>query len=75
MFAASPAFIPRNHLVQRAIEDGERGDFAFFIRLLARVEQPLAWDEADQDLALPAAPQERDIAGPFGGLTRDLPAP
>jgi uncharacterized protein YdiU (UPF0061 family) len=59
MFAASPAFIPRNHLVQRAIDDGEGGDFVFFRRLLARLEDPLRWDESDRDLALPAAPEER----------------
>jgi uncharacterized protein YdiU (UPF0061 family) len=59
MFAASPAFIPRNHLVQRALTEGDAGDFAFFRRLLARVTNPSSFEPDDTDLALPAAPDER----------------
>ena len=59
MYAANPAFIPRNHLVQRAITDGDGGDFQFFHRLLERVTRPRVYDTADAELALPATPQER----------------
>ncbi|MEL7044873.1 MAG: protein adenylyltransferase SelO family protein, partial [Pseudomonadota bacterium] len=58
MFAASPAFIPRNHLIQRAIEDGEEGDFNLFHRLVERLAEPARYDPADRELALPATPQE-----------------
>ncbi|WP_439100793.1 protein adenylyltransferase SelO [Congregibacter sp.] len=59
MFAANPAFIPRNHLVQRAIEDGEKGDFALFHRLVERLADAADYRAEDSDLALPAEPQER----------------
>ncbi|WOJ92182.1 YdiU family protein [Congregibacter variabilis] len=59
MFAASPAFIPRNHLIQRAIEDGENGDYALFHRLVARLADSVSYSSIDHDLALPAKPQER----------------
>jgi uncharacterized protein YdiU (UPF0061 family) len=58
-FVLSPAFIPRNHLVQRAIEDGERGDFALFHRLAERLNRPHSYEDADRDLAVPAAPREQ----------------
>ncbi|MFT4766957.1 MAG: hypothetical protein ACI8RN_000081 [Glaciecola sp.] len=59
MFAASPAFIPRNHLIQRAIEDGESGDYALFHRLVERLAHSTSYAGDDSDLALPAKPQER----------------
>lgn len=57
--AASPAFIPRNHLIQRAITDGESGDYGFFHRLVERLANPAHYDPRDRDLALPAAPSEQ----------------
>lgn len=59
MFIASPAFIPRNHLVQRAITDGENGDFALFQRLAERLATPSTYNAEDHDLAQPATAQER----------------
>jgi uncharacterized protein YdiU (UPF0061 family) len=59
MVAANPVFIPRNHLVQRAISEAEDGDFSFFHRLAERVVRPCAWDPADRELAEPAAPEQR----------------
>jgi len=59
MFALNPAFIPRNHLVQRALTDADGGDFAFFHYLLERLQRPLHYDDGDAELALPAAPEER----------------
>jgi uncharacterized protein YdiU (UPF0061 family) len=58
MFRESPAFIPRNHLIQRAITDAEGGDFSLFHRLVERLAEPSRYDAADRDLALPATPQE-----------------
>lgn len=58
MLTASPVFIPRNHLIQRAITDAEGGDFAFFHRLVDRLADPTTYDPADRDLAIPATPQE-----------------
>ena len=58
MLRASPAFIARNHLVQRAIAEGEEGDFSFFHRLVNRLAEPCQYDDADRDLALPAKPDE-----------------
>lgn len=57
--AASPAFIPRNHLIQRAISAGEGGDYALFHRLVERLASPAHYQGADRELALPAAPGER----------------
>ncbi|MFK7831609.1 MAG: YdiU family protein [Congregibacter sp.] len=59
MFLANPAFIPRNHLIQRAIEQGTEGDFSLFHRLTERLGRPGDYDSADRDLALPAKPEER----------------
>ncbi|MFK8040900.1 protein adenylyltransferase SelO [Congregibacter sp.] len=59
MFAANPAFIPRNHLIQRAIEEGETGNYELFHRLVVRLENPAHYAAMDSDLALPAKPQER----------------
>lgn len=59
MFAASPAFIARNHLVQRAIENSESGDFALFHRLVDRLSDPTSYTSDDRDLAMPAEPGER----------------
>ena len=58
MLRASPAYIARNHLVQRAITEAEEGDFSFFHRLVERLAVPNHYDEADRDLALPAEPNE-----------------
>lgn len=59
MFRANPIFIPRNHQVQKAIRDAEDGDLAHFHRLHRRLGEPFNYSEQDQDLALPAEPQER----------------
>lgn len=59
MFAANPAFIPRNHLIQQAIEQGEEGDYSFFHRLVERLANPGEFDAQDRELALPAQAQER----------------
>ncbi len=59
MLRASPAFIPRNHLIQRAITDAEGGDYTLFHRLVDRLANPSRFDLKDRELAIPAEPQER----------------
>ena len=58
MLATNPAFIARNHLVEKAIARGYDGDFEFFHRLNARLADPFEFDAADADLARPPAPDE-----------------
>ena len=59
MYRASPAFIPRNHLVQAAISAAaDDGDYSVFHRLVERLENPLQYDETDRDLALPPRPEQ-----------------
>ena len=59
MRGANPVFIPRNHLVQGAIEAAEGDDLGPFRRLAERVGNPFRWDPADADLARPARPEEQ----------------
>jgi len=40
MRAANPAFIPRNHRVQAALDAAETGDYALFRKLLAVLQRP-----------------------------------
>jgi uncharacterized protein YdiU (UPF0061 family) len=60
MRRANPAFIPRNHLVQEALDAAvERQDFGPFEQLLDVVSRPYE-DRPDRDrYALPARPEER----------------
>jgi serine/tyrosine/threonine adenylyltransferase len=53
---ASPARIPRNHHVERALEAAIEGDIAPFERLLAALQSPFEDDPAFADLAAPPAP-------------------
>jgi len=58
MRQVSPAFIPRNHRVQQAIEAAEAGDLAPFERLLAVVSRPYDEHPEHADLARPPEPHE-----------------
>ena len=58
MMAVNPAFIARNHLVERAISEAYDGDFGFFHRLLERVENPFEYSTDDAELALPPTPEQ-----------------
>jgi uncharacterized protein YdiU (UPF0061 family) len=63
MRAANPAFIPRNHQVERAIAAGvERGDFAPFEALLAVLARPFDDQPEAGDYTLPPQPEERVLA-------------
>jgi uncharacterized protein YdiU (UPF0061 family) len=60
MFAINPAFIPRNHLVEAAIEAAANdGDFSPFHSLVERLSKPFEYDSADAVLATP--PQAEQV--------------
>lgn len=55
---ANPAFIPRNHRVEEAIDAAESGDLAPFERLVGVLARPFHDQPEAEDLARPAAPHE-----------------
>ena len=58
MAAANPAFIPRNHRIEQAIQSAVAGDFAPFHRLSAVLTRPFADQPDAADLQLPPEPEE-----------------
>ena len=58
MMNTNPAFIPRNHLVEEAIQQAYSGDFSMFHRLNQRFEKAFTYDDADHELALPPRPNQ-----------------
>ncbi len=58
MRATNPAYIPRNHLIEQAIQQGYAGDLSLFNRLHERWQQPFRYDVNDADLATPPKPYE-----------------
>jgi uncharacterized protein YdiU (UPF0061 family) len=58
MRRANPAFIPRNHRVEEAIEAGLRGDFAPFERLNEVLGRPYEDQPEHADLADPPGPEQ-----------------
>ncbi len=59
MRAASPAFIPRNHRVEAALNAAESGDYAPFRKLLAVLSRPFDDQPEVAELANPPQPSER----------------
>jgi uncharacterized protein YdiU (UPF0061 family) len=59
MRAGNPAFIPRNHRVQAALDAAEIGDYALFRKLLAVLQRPYEDQPAASEYALPPAASER----------------
>jgi uncharacterized protein YdiU (UPF0061 family) len=59
MRGVNPAFIPRNHRIEQAIEAAVRGDFSPFERLVAVLARPFDEQPEHADLAAPPAPEER----------------
>lgn len=51
MKQANPALIPRNHLVEEALEKAAENDFRFFERLIKELKNPFAHNEAQRNLA------------------------
>lgn len=64
--AANPLYIPRNHLVEEAIEAGYRGDYAPFEALNAVLARPFEAQEGRERFARPAGPGEA-VARTFCG--------
>jgi uncharacterized protein YdiU (UPF0061 family) len=59
MYRANPAYIPRNHLVERAIRAAEdEGDFAPFHALVEHLENPYDYDPDYADYAIPPRPEQ-----------------
>ena len=59
MLTTNPVVIPRNHLVQRAIEQAEAGDASFMAQANLRWRTPFDWQDGDQEWARPPEPHER----------------
>ncbi len=59
MRAANPAFIPRNHRVEEAIQAGLRGDFQAFETLVRVLQRPFDEQPEASHLAEPPLPEER----------------
>ena len=59
MRAASPAFIPRNHRVQAALDAAESGDYTLFSKLLGILQRPYDDQPEVGAYALPPQPSER----------------
>jgi serine/tyrosine/threonine adenylyltransferase len=59
MRGANPAFIPRNHRVEFALEAAERGDYGPFHRLLSVLSHPYEEQPDMAELARPPQPSER----------------
>jgi len=62
MRQVNPAFIPRNHRVEQALDAAvQRADFAPFETLLAVLAHPYEDQEKFQEFSAPAQPQERVV--------------
>ncbi len=59
MRAANPAFIPRNHRVQAALDAAEAGDYRLFRELLAILQRPYDEQPGVSEYGLPPQPSER----------------
>ena len=59
MQSANPVVIPRNHLVQRAIELAEKDETDWIHAWAARAQTPFTWDSDDLEWARPPSEEER----------------
>jgi len=59
MRAANPAFIPRNHRVQAALDAAESGDYSLFRKLHEILQRPYDEQPEAAAYALPPQPSER----------------
>ena len=58
MKSANPAIIPRNHLIEQAIDEAVAGDLLPFHRLCHAWTNPFADDQMESQFALPPKPEE-----------------
>ena len=59
MRATNPTVIPRNHLVQRAIDLAEQGQLEWIEALVERSAAPFEWRPGDEEWARPPNEDER----------------
>lgn len=59
MRAVNPTVIPRNHLVQQAIDQAERNEFNWVKALVGRGQYPFEWRSGDEEWARPPREEER----------------
>jgi uncharacterized protein YdiU (UPF0061 family) len=59
MKKVNPILIPRNHLVERAIQAAHQGDYYVFERLNKAWKNPYVFDAEFEDLQSPALPHEK----------------
>ena len=55
----NPVYIPRNHQVQRAIDDANRGDFQYFHKLLEVTANPYIGKEKYEEFSSGPTPEEK----------------
>jgi uncharacterized protein YdiU (UPF0061 family) len=60
--AINPLYIPRNHLVEAALNAAQSGDFEPFEELLGAITRPYEPREGLERFTLPARPEERVLA-------------
>ena len=59
MHSVNPTIIPRNHLVQKAIDLTESGELAWVRSLVDRSQRPFEWQTGDVEWARSPEPEER----------------
>jgi uncharacterized protein YdiU (UPF0061 family) len=59
MNQVNPVIIPRNHLVQRAIDYAEAGEMDWVEALVRRGQSPFQWESGDLQWARAPEPEER----------------
>lgn len=55
----NPLYIPRNHLIQKAIDFSYEGDDSFFHRLNDVLQKPFNFQKGCEEFSKPASPDER----------------
>jgi len=60
MNSVNPLYIPRNHLVERAIKLAiEDNDFSYMLKLSKALENPFIKQDVDADFSLPPKDDEK----------------
>jgi uncharacterized protein YdiU (UPF0061 family) len=67
MQSVNPAIIPRNHLVEEALQEAQLGNFTLFHRLLKAVRTPFQIDPEDLDLGFPPTKEQAEGYQTFCG--------
>lgn len=59
LYAINPLYIPRNHLIQKAIDRAYKGDDSYFHQLNHILSRPFEKQDKAEEFATPAKPDER----------------